>query len=1203
MPATAQRPAGMARIQLSSLDEFVASLSQLDYEAAKMASGKVMEDHIRMGALMFSLLTIEMTYTSMDYLTPENFRRGNNYLLNMYSPLPRQLNKLLRKLVAEYEEEHQRLISLRIQPAARGPAAHGGFDRAAHRSVTDISAQREAADGQSSKRPTPPSQAAHQGGSRRRGGSDGRGTHLGSARPVTEYHSGRPHADSDTAEPFDPNLYLANMEEAEKVLEELETVRQFVEFITRFVEVRKTMVVLYRFIAITGPVLYVHKLRTMLDHCTEALGTIEANPLYSILLEHVRQEVLLVYCLIDWDAHIQEYDIVQSVTHMKRAKRLLKSWQSALPRTRSPAGTDAKGNPLDHSIYDNIGEALGGRRDKGAGGDGRHGSHGLLYTALAKSSQMVQSFLWRTTGSGPSIDTERPATGEMRAIVVWISSWVDYLSFKTTTYFQQIIVPYRSLYHDDLTMEAKQDAVMRDAWARPGISKSNLYDVITNFLHANDGCFVTLLFESSKQHPFSADGFAVSGTRIDVPDYRVQACAVLFCFTNQKLLHSRGISVSGSLVHDLHSTRSDPTKRDAMDAHRQSDVEWFRQNCLPDILYILDNDHATLDLELLGSSPLLSQLGHEADDLLVELSDSVHDTVEEASTQLAISKEAASARAATERVNASNGTSLAGQYANSAKLRSGNAPEALRLSAVKAISAADQRQRPATRPDSKHDASSVHSMPVSSHIDSPGPQHHSDGLGGGISSVATIPAALPADTAPPTLPGSESTGLDGGLSLYSTYLQKSHLRNNVHSTPARDRGGVQTPAEPAQTHELGHTSHDGAGHEHGEHAGALAPSTEDVRSQPAPPPLPAPALPAKSPAVALTTSDHRAGARAPADAAHPGDGGWTLDSVASRRMSADPTSSAGATRVSSAYGYNSLPRRSGRAATSTLATSNAKMTRRPSLSIRSFFRPMPRAAAAQSRTAATSSLTTFESEITRRVRYGERLRELFGSWCPEDESEDVDDLVLYGSESNRSPSTHSLSFSTPMRASLGGRAHANAVEGASAGAGAGITPGNTDAEASGGRFVLRLPRSSVQPRAMPVRSTGSRPPATRRASEFGLGAAVEYLQHRGHSQKAQPSRAYQAKLQTPHVPQQQPPSPRAVPHGAQCSVTPGVAGGSEGYTYLYSRVGLPNLVLAAVFLDTDKGLDRRREAERTWDGVVDAVRGAPLFDKLTSLHS
>ncbi|KAJ2665250.1 hypothetical protein IW148_001722 [Coemansia sp. RSA 1199] len=1208
----------MVRIQLSSLDEFVASLSRLDYEAAKVASGKVMEDHIRMGALMFSLLTIEMMYTSMDYLTPENFRRGNNYLLNMYSPLPRQLNKLLRKLVSEYEEEHQKLIFLNVRPASKGSAAHSIYDGNIHGHQMDIEPRYGHGSDEANARRmfAAPTMLSNESGASR--GNTKAHTERerqlldpGATRRAPEYHTKSSRPGSSSAEPFDPNQYLANMEEADAVLRELETVRQFVEFITKFVEVRKTMVVLYRFVAVTGPVMYVHKLRTMLDRCQAVIQAIEPNPLYACLFDHVRHEVWLVSNLVDWNCHIVAYDFVQTVTYMKKAKQQLRAWQNILPaysKTRTPG---SRRSTVGHSIYESISDALGGRRDKDPGG--QHANHGFLYTALAKSSQMMQNLLRGNGSSGANDSGHEPSSSGTRGIVVWITTWVDYLSFKTTTYFQQIITPYRSLYHDDMTAHAKQAAVMGDTWSRPGTAKTNLFEMVSEFMQANDGCFVALLFESSKQHPFAADGFAVSGTKVQVSDYRVQACAVLFCFTNQQLLRSRGISVRESLVHDVHTGRSDPATRGTAET-QQSDVEWFRQNCLPDILYILDNDRTTLDFELLGSSPLLNQLGTDTDELLVELCDSVHDTVEEAAAQLAISKEVASSRQVAEMGTRDSDMSIIPP--GTAQSQAGQASEALRLSAMKALSSAEQRlqQSAASKHDSKHHSPSTQSVLTSERSGLSEPQQRLQTLDSGPhSTLAVQPSSSGSGAAPAHIPVSEGHDSDVNLSLYSTYLRKSHLRNNVQHPLAHGGSGGQRYAnrqtlqhtQGSDSQSIGssyfgaadstedirrRTVHEGLstidniyGKRAGSMIGAGGQSIQDSASRSAyskvPPVVQRHALQDSS----ATTNQHTEPTAAVDYLTSRGSASTLksdmLDNATfQRRVSVDALATPSQARRQTAQDSTQVPRRTGRATTTTLGTASAK-PRRPSLSIRSFFRQAPRPST-QSRAQPTATPGASESELARRVRCGQRLQELFGPWNQSELDETPDDVSAVRENSHRPSSIHSLSFSTPMRASLGRRAGVG-------GMGVGSTDTDVDPtyhEGVGSR-LLRLPQSPTQANHAHARPQGSRPPATQRASEFGHAVGVEYLQHR-----SQPPR--------PQHPHEQPvkPLPPQAPHAGQPPTL--ATGGSEGYTYLYSRVGLPNVVLVAVILDSNKGIERRREAEHAWDSVVDAVRGASLFDRL-----
>ncbi|KAJ1669548.1 hypothetical protein GGF38_002175, partial [Coemansia sp. RSA 25] len=105
-----------------------------------------------------------------------------------------------------------------------------------------------------------------------------------------------------------------------------------------------------------------------------------------------------------------------------------------------------------------------------------------------------------------------------------------------------------------------------------------------------------------------------------------------------------------------------------------------------------------------------------------------------------------------------------------------------------------------------------------------------------------------------------------------------------------------------------------------------------------------------------------------------------------------------------------------------------------------------------------------------------------------------------------------------------------------------------------------------------------------------LGASLGGNSRRG----SQPDTSSRHTAAAAAVPQAPPPSAAA----------PTMAGGGlEGCTYLYSRASLPNIVMVAVLLDTERGLARRREAERAWDDIVDAVRGTSMFERLMSLPS
>ncbi|KAJ2787446.1 hypothetical protein GGI15_000691 [Coemansia interrupta] len=507
----------MVRIQLSSLDEFVSSLSRLDYEAAKLASGKVMEDHIQMGALMFSLLTIEMMYTSMDYLAAGNFRRGNGYLLHMYTPLPLRLDRLLKKLVAEYEEERQRLMSTRVQPAGDGGGGSGEGTAAAP-----------------GRAPTTPGRR-------------------GSGRPATDYFAA-----------FDPNQFVQNTAAAARVAAELQTVRKFVDFIGKFVEVRKTMVVLYRFVAVTGPVLHVRKLRLLLGHCAAVLESIEPDALYGKLLAHVQGEVRLVGELVEWDAHVTAYDFARAVVGMRTARTMLAAWQRDVVES-------------------------GGGVEQADGGAGE--APGVLRKALARSARLVQGLLW---GGGTGEEASGPRGGRMRGIVVWLDRWTGFLAFRTTAYFQRHLLHTRALHAADAAA---------DVWRRAALAP-DLHALISDFLRSFDGECVALLFASSAAHPFAPDGVAIAGTKQHVPLARVQACATLFCQRRRPAAHA-----------DVHGVDV------------QGDAEWLRQNCLPDILCVVDDARAAMDAELLGAAPLLDALADDADALLDELAGSVRDAL------------------------------------------------------------------------------------------------------------------------------------------------------------------------------------------------------------------------------------------------------------------------------------------------------------------------------------------------------------------------------------------------------------------------------------------------------------------------------------------------------------------------------------------------------------------------------------------------
>ncbi|KAI7835009.1 hypothetical protein BX661DRAFT_175936 [Kickxella alabastrina] len=1246
----------MIRIQLSSLDEFIAGLSKLDYEAAKIASSKVMEVHIQMGALMFSLLTIEMMYTSMDYLSPGNFRRGNSYLLNMYTPLPRRLNKLLNKLVVEYEDEHRRLLSSRVQPAATTIATHAeSSDHGNQRSVVDGSGiafgpspghagsgkttgsfvPRSIIYGFESSRPKLGAESSSYAESKMiaSGANAGAGLRLNqnqiqaSNRNVHGTESGdsariaAPTAGSYEA--FDPNKFVINTEKAEAVMEELETIKKFVGFISKLVEVRKTMVVLYRFVAVTGPVLYTKKLRLILEHCRMMLRSIAPNPLYNSLLDNICHEVRLVGGLVDWDSHIVSHNFVKSVTSMKTARNQLKAWEAILPECSSSSSSSAVAGATvrsRRSTQESAGDLAGAPPNKDSEGSSRHS---LLYAALTKSTKLVQSLLWGDSTSSSSNEEQIPTAGRMRGIVIWIGFWVEHLSFKTTAYFQQVIAPCRALQHDDSSQSGLQQAVLHDMWNRPGLSKTNLGDMITNFMHANDGCFVALLFESSAQRPYTVDGYAISGTKIKVPDYRVQACATLFCMSNRQLLRARNCIMGDSMLQDVHSIAQNAKYRGAADVQRQSDADWFRQNCLPDILYILEGDKATLDYELLGSSPLLDQLGADADKLLGEISDSVYDVVEAALEDLAKTEERA--RAALTEAQHIAASSMRGTASFSTRIH--NYPEA----PVEHGSATPDQQ-------SKYNMSIYDSKQpgdMLSPLGRPGGrghEYHNAPLLRSESLQQPIGSSKPA---PPPHQGSALSQLhseEEGPDLYSTYLLKSHLRNNISAhekhvledfdgrrfTRRQSGYGASTMmgGEYVECTYSEQSMREGA-------AAAAAAASVAAASAVGPPVAFNRDMVAVKPTRAKTSADgaraavdptaiHRTAVRRPTTTyvasgnaagrdmsliSRNDNGLWNTDvSQSLRRVSAGNLQGLESLRFSSA---NDLSIFTGRRVRGTIAsTSNTSMeTGRQSPSVRSLFRSTlkPSAQALQS---PNSAQKTAESGVARRVRRGERLRELFGSWqtaCnEEDMPEDATAAGLPASEIRRGSVT-SLSYSTPTRMSTVRKPNAASMLAPVASTTSILALANTST-------------SSAQPSA-PGTESGSgglghqalRAAALSRTATInsGLMAAATASTATHHSHLA----PEMGSLDNPTAGSslQKPQSQHLVPPPSNGQAAAAESGRSEGYTYLYSRVSVPNVVMVAVLLDTEKGLSRRREATHAWDEIVNVIRGTPLFEQLMKL--
>ncbi|KAJ2223475.1 hypothetical protein IWW45_008335, partial [Coemansia sp. RSA 485] len=1249
----------MVRLQLSSLDEFVTSLSKLDYEAAKLASSKVMEpepwkevefpkqrllyvfDHIQMGALMFSLLTMEMMYTSMDYLTPSNFRRGNSYPLTMYMSLPQRLKKLLKKLVTEYEEEHQRLIASRVRPAtnasphADSAIGHNGGGYAnddtglvfgssiKHGARADIRSKhlnRDIFFAGDSEGPViaamassfvEPRNIATRSNSRQ-------GQARPSSRAAHTRQSSAVRANGQSAnlfESFDPNQYLIATEEAESVANDLETIKKFISFIQKFIEVRKAMVVLYRFVAVTGPVLYTKKLRLILNHCKSILEQIVPNPLYESLLDHVRHEVWLVHSLVDWDAHVVAHDFVRAVTSMKKSRASLRTWQSSLPDSPSAAATTAHSR---QSVYEGISDMFGGRRERESQGSG---GHGILYAAFAKSTRLVQNLLWGENSSNASDSSQSPAAGRMRGIVIWIECWVEHLTFKTTTYFHQIIASNRALQQDESAQAGLQQAVLNDIWTRPGLAKTDLNDMIAKFMQANDGCFVALLFESSVEHPFTSDGFAISGTKIRIPDYHVQACATLFCMANHRLLHARGRMVRESLVQDVHSVSTSLAYREKADNTRQTDSEWFRQNCLPDILYVLEGEKVTMDLELLGSSPLLERLDTDADRLLVELSDSVYEVVKAAATSLAETQKPCPS------------VGIISQHSKTNSIRN----------MARAIEPTERQSGPAMPMSDPSLYAEVFVPPTGSNQHNSAHGHHSapnmrnEHLNGpsSVQNTGASPSTLTSRFRPSiqqTPPTNMAHHDEENLSLYSTYLLKSHLRNNLTPHERQIRGGDSAESQflgrvPSNTNVLNmagsrneHSVNDLAKHADGAGAAAAgllpllnaerdpmtiklarAKRNSDVIQLPKEQPVGATRSAQRRPVTTYFNSADKSHGRGAVAESHAeaDSSAWGRDiGPNTRRVSVSNIQSADTHRTTSAQDLSLFAGRRARATVTSASHTNLVSEERAP-SIRSLFRPLQKPSA-QATQAATSSQKLPESEIARRVYRGERLKELFGSW--QTICNDTDDELrqaggassaIVDHEIQRSSIT-SLSYSTPTRASLGRRAGASALAMSSAAASvsnamSAVTAAAHTANAvplsasamqapepapassaltnsentSSGGFAHRLTRVAAFSRPT---VTAAQPTPGHMNSELGsMRGSAENLLHYNLLQRPQSMRGSRSRLQQQQQQQHQQGShaqhqPQAHA-GSQATAADG--GGSEGYTYLYSRVGVPNIVLVA----------------------------------------
>ncbi|KAJ1961211.1 hypothetical protein GGI12_003373 [Dipsacomyces acuminosporus] len=576
-----------------------------------------MEAHLQLGAIMFSLLTIEMKYTSMDYLAPGNFKRGNAYLLSMYEPLSSRLQKLLQKFINEYEEECRDILHVRAETTTPNDFMNSQrtaeFNRRSssvppHPIMTSVDAQGKYSESGASASIYHPS-----------------------AHPTNDLfmHNEFGNLDHGVSVITDAQRQMENEGEVDILVSELETVKSFVGFILSFIEVRKAMVVLYRLIAVTGPVLQTPSLNIMLDYCNTILDSVTPDPLYDVLLGHVRFEVDLVRELLAWDTCISQYSFAKSVVFMHKIKRLLSEWKADIPppsitsatvKTRRSAGS--------RSIYESISEAIGGsgqRDEKSMILSSSGESKGLFYTAFTRSTKMVQNLFWgNASGSNSGIDDLDPNSSRMRSVLLWIELWYNDLTIRTTTYFQQLLVPHRSLFTGE-----DESLAVDDIWSRPGLSpsttgKQSFNEMVNSFLQNNDAYYVALLFESSNELPYIPDGVSISGSQIKIPDSGVQSCRLLFCMRNHQLLASRGLVLKNSLAEDIHTFKKDRTTANGMAVDRQiSDIEWFRQNCLADLVSAIQKDQDNLDRELLYCNPLLKTLGNDTNKLLKELDDSV----------------------------------------------------------------------------------------------------------------------------------------------------------------------------------------------------------------------------------------------------------------------------------------------------------------------------------------------------------------------------------------------------------------------------------------------------------------------------------------------------------------------------------------------------------------------------------------------------
>ncbi|KAJ1953566.1 hypothetical protein EC988_002916, partial [Linderina pennispora] len=781
---------------------------------------------IPLGVLLFKLRTAEEKYTSMEYLSPSNFKRGNDYMHSQYSPLVGQLRKAIRKISQKYERECERLLDLTVpkpefgRGAAAGnpgsgqqggspflantrnendtPSSHLYYAPASHNCGASSRAEVQTNYGSRAsgyeKFQTPgrqrveprPTSMAHPPVAGGLGPIDSPVIGSEQSTPAVITHSRQ-----GTLSTFDANRYSEAQDEAQQLSVDLAAIKSLTDFLHVFIKVRKILVVFYRLVATTGPVLESEDMAALLDKCECSLDAITPQTMYRQLYDNIRYEVGIMRCIVSWDESIAQYNFLKAVTAMSRAKTQLRAWGDSLPPIGQPreppaANKTPNGSIGRGSIYDSISGALSKgsweHPDKEASA-GANNPKKFLLSAFAKSTRMVQSLIWGSDGSGSGMSEEDIKMRRMRFVYTWISSWTEHLAIKTTVYFQQIIAPHRSLYHDDLSLHARHSAIMEDIWSRPSMAKFNLNDLATTFLHANDGLFVVLLLESSKERPFCSDGFAMAGTKIKVPETFVQSYAMLFCITNQPLMRSHGYHLRDSLSQDIHTSAPDPDESlQALDGY-QLDAEWFRRKCLPDFVSILEGDAEPLDTELLRANPMVTAMGNDAERLLAELDSSIDEIC-----------------AATHAVDDESGVEIAdGKHEAESSVMQ---PMQSAISETIETIASNVRQSAANDPTRQRAESDPQSKTATAAVD-----HHATPivhLNDEAEDIARLGSSLEGAESAEENGHHQLVGLeheDGhefigdpsdehieGHSLYSTYLLKSHLRNNQVATAQSKQG-------------------------------------------------------------------------------------------------------------------------------------------------------------------------------------------------------------------------------------------------------------------------------------------------------------------------------------------------------------------------------------------------------------------------------